>query len=155
MVTCSKLPSEDGSVISNESEKLKSGRGLTALKVTAQQKLTKEETRKKEGESHTHGCNNVFYSSLAHKVRCVTNGRDLFPFSPVWTTVSSTFLPCAQVTQRCALPPQYSQKGSHSAVGRDGPDEYAWDRHSADMIQYVNVVDAVTDWHEHTHAHIH
>lgn len=23
------------------------------------------------------------------------------------------------------------------------------------MIQYVSVVDAVTDWHEHTHAHIH
>nr|XP_046240942.1 UPF0606 protein KIAA1549L isoform X3 [Scatophagus argus] len=44
----SKLPSEDGSVISNESEKLKSGRGLTALKVTAQQKLTKEETRKRD-----------------------------------------------------------------------------------------------------------
>ncbi|XP_070821244.1 UPF0606 protein KIAA1549L [Chaetodon trifascialis] len=44
----SKLPSEDGSVISNESEKLNSGRGLTALKVTAQQKLTKEETRKRD-----------------------------------------------------------------------------------------------------------
>ncbi|XP_039650098.1 UPF0606 protein KIAA1549L isoform X2 [Perca fluviatilis] len=44
----SKLPSEDGSVISNESEKLNSGRGLTVLKVTAQQKLTKEETRKRE-----------------------------------------------------------------------------------------------------------
>ncbi|XP_035855309.1 UPF0606 protein KIAA1549L isoform X1 [Sander lucioperca] len=44
----SKLPSEDGSVISNESEKLHSGRGLTVLKVTAQQKLTKEESRKRE-----------------------------------------------------------------------------------------------------------
>ncbi|XP_034437251.1 UPF0606 protein KIAA1549L [Hippoglossus hippoglossus] len=44
----SKLPSEDGSVISNESEKLNSGRGLTAPKVTAQQKLTKEETRKRD-----------------------------------------------------------------------------------------------------------
>lgn len=51
MVTCSKLPSEDGSVISNESERLKAGRGSTALKVTAQQKPTKEETRKKDGES--------------------------------------------------------------------------------------------------------
>lgn len=51
MVTCSKLPSEDGSVISNESERLKAGRGSTALKVTAQQKTTKEETRKKDGES--------------------------------------------------------------------------------------------------------
>ncbi|CAG05712.1 unnamed protein product [Tetraodon nigroviridis] len=44
----SKLPSEDGSVISNESERLKAGRGSTALKVTAQQKPTKEETRKKD-----------------------------------------------------------------------------------------------------------
>ncbi|XP_024911440.1 UPF0606 protein KIAA1549L isoform X4 [Cynoglossus semilaevis] len=44
----SKLPSEDGSVISNESEKPNSGRGLTAPKVTAQQKLTKEEMRKRE-----------------------------------------------------------------------------------------------------------
>jgi len=52
MVTCSKLPSEDGSVISNESEKPNSGRGLTVPKVTAQQKLTKEETRKRDGESH-------------------------------------------------------------------------------------------------------
>ncbi|XP_060897669.1 UPF0606 protein KIAA1549L isoform X2 [Labrus mixtus] len=44
----SKLPSEDGSVISNESEKLNSSRALTVLKVTAQQKLTKEETRKRD-----------------------------------------------------------------------------------------------------------
>ncbi|XP_042271410.1 serine-rich adhesin for platelets isoform X3 [Thunnus maccoyii] len=44
----SKLLSEDGSVISNESERLNSGRGLTVPKVTAQQKLTKEETRKRD-----------------------------------------------------------------------------------------------------------
>ncbi|KAM9860637.1 UPF0606 protein KIAA1549L [Aulostomus maculatus] len=44
----SKLPSEDGSVISNESEKLNSGRGLTVPKVTAQQKLTKEEMCKRD-----------------------------------------------------------------------------------------------------------
>ncbi|XP_071385300.1 UPF0606 protein KIAA1549L [Centroberyx affinis] len=44
----SRLPSEDGSVISNESEKLNSGRGLTVQKVTAQQKLTKEEMRKRD-----------------------------------------------------------------------------------------------------------
>ncbi|XP_029001040.1 UPF0606 protein KIAA1549L [Betta splendens] len=43
-----KLPSEDGSVISNESEQLNSGRGLTVPKVTAQQKLTKEATRKRD-----------------------------------------------------------------------------------------------------------
>ncbi|KAM6980605.1 UPF0606 protein KIAA1549L [Aplochiton taeniatus] len=42
-----RLPSEDGSVISNESEKLNLGRGSTVQKVTAQQKLTKEETRKR------------------------------------------------------------------------------------------------------------
>lgn len=53
MVTCSKLLSEDGSVISNESEKLNSSRGLTVPKVTAQQKLTKEEMCKRDGESHT------------------------------------------------------------------------------------------------------
>lgn len=50
MVTCSKLPSEDGSVISDESERLRSGRGLMVLKVTAQQRATKEEARKKDGE---------------------------------------------------------------------------------------------------------
>ncbi|KAK7913685.1 hypothetical protein WMY93_013896 [Mugilogobius chulae] len=41
----SHLPSEDGSVISNESEKLNSGRGL---KITAQQKLTKEESHNRD-----------------------------------------------------------------------------------------------------------
>ncbi|KAM8893547.1 UPF0606 protein KIAA1549L [Spinachia spinachia] len=49
----SKLPSEDGSVISNESEKLNSSRSLTVLKVTAQQKLTKEETRKRDDSYDT------------------------------------------------------------------------------------------------------
>ncbi|MEQ2283080.1 hypothetical protein AMECASPLE_007472 [Ameca splendens] len=44
----SRLPSEDGSVISDESEKLNSKRGLMVLKVTAQQKLTKEETRRRD-----------------------------------------------------------------------------------------------------------
>ncbi|XP_026175878.1 UPF0606 protein KIAA1549L [Mastacembelus armatus] len=44
----SKSPSEDGSVISNESEKLNSSRGLTVQKVTAQQKLTKEVPRKRD-----------------------------------------------------------------------------------------------------------
>ncbi|MBN3305346.1 K154L protein, partial [Amia calva] len=42
----SRLPSEDGSVISTESGKLNSGRG-SAQKVTAQQKMTKEELRKR------------------------------------------------------------------------------------------------------------
>lgn len=50
MVTCSKLPSEDGSVISDESERLRSSRGLMVLKVTAQQRATEEEARKKDGE---------------------------------------------------------------------------------------------------------
>ncbi|XP_030650077.1 UPF0606 protein KIAA1549L [Chanos chanos] len=43
----SRLPSENGSVISNESVKPNSGRASVAQKVTAQQKLTKEETRKR------------------------------------------------------------------------------------------------------------
>uniref|UniRef100_M4A4Y4 KIAA1549 like n=1 Tax=Xiphophorus maculatus TaxID=8083 RepID=M4A4Y4_XIPMA len=43
-----KLPSEDGSVISDESEKLNSKRGLTVPKVTAQQKSTKEEARRRD-----------------------------------------------------------------------------------------------------------
>ncbi|XP_077420649.1 UPF0606 protein KIAA1549L [Vanacampus margaritifer] len=44
----SKLLSEDGSVISSESERRNSVRGLAAPKVTAQQKATKEETRKRD-----------------------------------------------------------------------------------------------------------
>ena len=49
MVTLSRLPSEDGSVISNESERLNSGRGSTM------QKVTKEERNKRGGEhTHTH-----------------------------------------------------------------------------------------------------
>ncbi|XP_022535216.2 UPF0606 protein KIAA1549L isoform X1 [Astyanax mexicanus] len=41
----SRLPSEDGSVISSESAKAVLGRGSAPQKVTAQQKLTKEESR--------------------------------------------------------------------------------------------------------------
>ncbi|XP_026143591.1 UPF0606 protein KIAA1549L isoform X2 [Carassius auratus] len=44
-----RLPSEDGSVISSESVKEVSGKGLNVQKATAQQKLTKEETRKSNG----------------------------------------------------------------------------------------------------------
>nr|XP_015193956.1 PREDICTED: UPF0606 protein KIAA1549L homolog isoform X2 [Lepisosteus oculatus] len=44
----SRLPSEDGSLISNESGKLNSSRG-SVLKVTAQQKMTKEEAKKRNG----------------------------------------------------------------------------------------------------------
>nr|XP_057945410.1 UPF0606 protein KIAA1549L isoform X1 [Doryrhamphus excisus] len=44
----SKLLSEDGSVISSESERRNSVRGLMAPKITAQQKLTKEEARKRD-----------------------------------------------------------------------------------------------------------
>ncbi|XP_016362645.1 UPF0606 protein KIAA1549L-like isoform X1 [Sinocyclocheilus anshuiensis] len=42
----SRLPSEDGSVISSESVKEVSGKGSSVQKATVQQKLTKEETRK-------------------------------------------------------------------------------------------------------------
>ncbi|XP_064192227.1 UPF0606 protein KIAA1549L isoform X2 [Anguilla rostrata] len=41
----SRLPSEDGSLVSNESGKLHSGRGSTVQKVPAQQKMAKEEAR--------------------------------------------------------------------------------------------------------------
>ncbi|KAG7467912.1 hypothetical protein MATL_G00137230 [Megalops atlanticus] len=43
----SRLPSEDGSIISNESGKLHSGRGSTVQKVPQQQKMAKEEARKR------------------------------------------------------------------------------------------------------------
>ncbi|XP_015229220.1 PREDICTED: UPF0606 protein KIAA1549L homolog isoform X1 [Cyprinodon variegatus] len=49
----SKLPSEDGSVISDESERLNSKRGLTVPKVKAQQKLTKEETHRRDDQYDT------------------------------------------------------------------------------------------------------
>lgn len=49
MVTSSRSPSENGSVSSDESEKPSSGR-LSPQNVTAQQKLTKEEARKRNGE---------------------------------------------------------------------------------------------------------
>uniref|UniRef100_A0A3Q2G3D5 KIAA1549-like b n=1 Tax=Cyprinodon variegatus TaxID=28743 RepID=A0A3Q2G3D5_CYPVA len=48
-----KLPSEDGSVISDESERLNSKRGLTVPKVKAQQKLTKEETHRRDDQYDT------------------------------------------------------------------------------------------------------
>ncbi|XP_061102964.1 UPF0606 protein KIAA1549L-like [Conger conger] len=41
----SRLPSEDGSLVSNESGKMHSGRGSTVQKVPAQQKMAKEESR--------------------------------------------------------------------------------------------------------------
>ncbi|XP_077451224.1 UPF0606 protein KIAA1549L isoform X1 [Stigmatopora argus] len=49
----SKLLSEDGSVISSESERRNSGRRLAAPKVTAQQKTTMEETRKRHDSYDT------------------------------------------------------------------------------------------------------
>lgn len=68
MVTSSRSPSENGSVISNESGKPSSGR-RSPQNVMAQQKVTKEEARKRNGEkpsrqeppsapptrAHTHG----------------------------------------------------------------------------------------------------
>ena len=52
MVTCARMPTEDGSVIGNESEKRNSSRGVTVQKVSAQHKVTKEERRRREGERH-------------------------------------------------------------------------------------------------------
>uniref|UniRef100_A0A8C1VPB8 Uncharacterized protein n=1 Tax=Cyprinus carpio TaxID=7962 RepID=A0A8C1VPB8_CYPCA len=50
MVTCSRLLSEDGSVISSKSVKEVSGKGSGVQKATTQQKLPKEELRKSNGE---------------------------------------------------------------------------------------------------------
>ena len=148
MVTCSNLPSEDGSVISNESEKLNSSRGLSVLKVTAQQKLTKEEMRKRDGESHTLMQIQMIYSTPTLQTRSGVSQmpQNLFPFSPAWNTFLVPLSHAHRYSERNAPPLQifYSQKGIHSAVSRDGPDEYAWDRHSADMLQYVRLADAVT-----------
>lgn len=58
MVTRSRLPSEDGSLVSSESAKLNSGRGSLVQKVPPPQKMAKEEPRKRTGERprerHTH-----------------------------------------------------------------------------------------------------
>lgn len=64
MVTCSRLPSEDGSVISSESVKEVSGKGLSVQKATAQQKLTKEETRKCNGEKCLHSLSTFYICAV-------------------------------------------------------------------------------------------
>lgn len=69
MVTCSRLPSEDGSVISSESVKEVSGKGSIVQKATAQQKLTKEESRKSNGERR-------LYSFSAFHTYAVTTQTD-------------------------------------------------------------------------------
>ncbi len=105
MVTCSKLPSEDGSVISNESEKLNSGRGLTVLKVTAQQKLTKEETRKRDGESHTLMQMQIIYSTAPLQARSGVSQMPqnlFFSFSPSWNTFPASH--AHRYPKRNALP---------------------------------------------------
>lgn len=79
MVTSSRSPSENGSVISNESGKPSSGR-RSPQNVMAQQKVTKEEARKRNGEkpslpsttpepAHTHSRKRVL--TLAHQ--CALN----------------------------------------------------------------------------------
>ncbi|KAG7270111.1 hypothetical protein CRUP_036437 [Coryphaenoides rupestris] len=47
--TGKRMPTEDGSVIGSESEKRNSSRGLTVQNVPAQQKVTKEERRRRDG----------------------------------------------------------------------------------------------------------
>lgn len=60
MVSSSRLPSEDGSVGSVEAARLVSVRGSAAKKITTQQSLRKEESKKRTGErerkraTHTH-----------------------------------------------------------------------------------------------------
>lgn len=53
MATHSKLPSEDGSVSSNGSAKLNTGRSSSAHRNTGQ-KAAKEETHTRTGEGHIH-----------------------------------------------------------------------------------------------------
>lgn len=126
MVTCSKLQSEDGSVISNESEKLKPGRGLTVLKVTAQQKLSKEETRKKDGESHI--VMQIIYSTAPLQTRSgVSEIPKISSHSLLKHFSSLSFVMHTGYPKRKKknAPPLQLHKGSHSAVSRDGPDKYA------------------------------
>ncbi|XP_016416801.1 UPF0606 protein KIAA1549L-like [Sinocyclocheilus rhinocerous] len=63
----SRLPSEDGSVISSESVKEVSGKGSSVQKATAQQKLTKEETRKSNGEKCLHSFSTFALVLSGHK----------------------------------------------------------------------------------------
>lgn len=63
---------------------------------------------------------------------------------------SSYSFSCTQVLS-CHCSFFYSQRGCHSAVSRDGPDEYAWNTQSADTTQYVIVAVTVAE----THARIH
>ncbi len=67
MVTCSRLASEDGSVISSESVKEVSGKGSSVQKATAQQKLTKEEMRKSNGEKCLHSFSTFALVLSGHK----------------------------------------------------------------------------------------
>lgn len=99
MVTSSRSPSENGSVISNESGKPSSGR-RSPQNVMAQQKVTKEEARKRNGEkpslpaaapspSHTHLCTHRCPHSHAatclhprfYSLVCPRKGRSLLPAS--------------------------------------------------------------------------
>jgi len=67
MVTCSRLPSEDGSVISSESVKEVLGKRLSVQKATAQQKLTKEDTKKSNGEKCLHCFSSICcYATIHH-----------------------------------------------------------------------------------------
>lgn len=68
MVTCSRSPSENGSVISNESGKPDSGRG-SPQKVMAQQKVTKEEGRKRNGEKCFMMRNLLYTCHFSHRDR--------------------------------------------------------------------------------------
>lgn len=67
MVTCSRLASEDGSVISSESVKEVSGKGSSVQKATAQQKLMKEEMRKSNGEKCLHSFSTFALVLSGHK----------------------------------------------------------------------------------------
>lgn len=127
MVTRSKLPSEDGFVISNESEKLHSGRGLLVSKVTAQQKLTKEEARMRDGESHMKM--QIFYFTPPLKWRSSVSLKKS-PFFSVLAWLHFIVFAASRHLQRNAPALQLFFtviRVSLTAVSRPGPDEYAWD----------------------------
>lgn len=114
MVTSSRSPSENGSVISNESGKPSSGR-RSPQNVTAQQKVTKEEARKRNGEQpslpsttprpvphmcghrHAYTCTHPCALNLSSSFYCVLQsyllGYRLSPFSELVCLVLSA--PCS------------------------------------------------------------
>lgn len=133
MVTCSKLPSEDGSVISDESERLRSGRGLMVLKVTAQQRATKEEARKKDGEHQValRGRGERRTASSFGRFGGVAAGKGQ-------GRRSLTGPKCCRACRWRYHQQFWSWYGVRSANSRDGRDEHALVTHRVDITWCVS-----------------